>query len=347
MTKQKFQTTSACRLIRSISNTAQIICEPTNSPVSSDFKTLATLQPISTDAFSTYIADSEANSSGNLWLVVNSIADLRTPKGHKLSVGDSIKLGRVLFHVIELRYADQQERAPDTVMQEEENVEKSICRICLYDTEEKDNPLVNPCMCSGTMKYIHIQCLQKWVSSNRTIKNTDCTTSYTFKIHNCEVCKQPFKHQISYSGRNFDLFNIWRPSAPYVMLQSEGKDSRGSQSFHIIAGEGALAKLGRGHDCNIRISDISVSRFHAVIKHTDNQFIIEDNSSKFGTLVKLSDPLKLDPYSQVSLQVGRTLINLEVRYKMSDEQINIPADFSDGINTSDDEEMQIGEKSED
>jgi hypothetical protein len=63
--------------------------------------------------------------------------------------------------------------------------------------------------------------------------------------------------------------------------------------------------------------------------------------------VKLSDPLKLDPYSQVSLQVGRTLINLEVRYKMSDEQINIPADFSDGINTSDDEEMQIGEKSED
>ena len=49
--------------------------------------------------------------------------------------------------------------------------------------------------------------------------------------------------------------------------------------------EGGI-KLGRGHDCEIRITDISVSRNHALIKNIGNNFFIFDNKSKFGTLVK-------------------------------------------------------------
>ena len=45
-------------------------------------------------------------------------------------------------------------------------------------------------------------------------------------------------------------------------------------------------KLGRGHECEIRITDISVSRNHAHIKNVGNSFYIFDNKSKFGTLVK-------------------------------------------------------------
>lgn len=45
-------------------------------------------------------------------------------------------------------------------------------------------------------------------------------------------------------------------------------------------------KLGRGHDCEIRITDISVSRNHALIKFNGTGFYIFDNKSKFGTLVK-------------------------------------------------------------
>lgn len=46
-------------------------------------------------------------------------------------------------------------------------------------------------------------------------------------------------------------------------------------------------KIGRGHDNDIRISDISVSRFHAMIKRENDNLILKDNSSKFGTLVCL------------------------------------------------------------
>jgi hypothetical protein len=44
-------------------------------------------------------------------------------------------------------------------------------------------------------------------------------------------------------------------------------------------------KLGRGHESDLRINDISVSRCHAKIKLENGKFMLEDNQSKFGTLV--------------------------------------------------------------
>jgi pSer/pThr/pTyr-binding forkhead associated (FHA) protein len=46
-------------------------------------------------------------------------------------------------------------------------------------------------------------------------------------------------------------------------------------------------KLGRGHESDVRVSDISVSRCHAILKYdsNDNTYYLEDNLSKFGTLV--------------------------------------------------------------
>ena len=54
-------------------------------------------------------------------------------------------------------------------------------------------------------------------------------------------------------------------------------------------------KVGRGHDSEVRITDISVSRFHALIKKTvRGDYILEDNYSKFGTLVLVRRPLILE-----------------------------------------------------
>ena len=52
-------------------------------------------------------------------------------------------------------------------------------------------------------------------------------------------------------------------------------------------------KLGRGHDSDLRINDISVSRCHAFIKFYNNAFHLADNMSKFGTLVLIKNKLKL------------------------------------------------------
>lgn len=53
-------------------------------------------------------------------------------------------------------------------------------------------------------------------------------------------------------------------------------------------------KMGRGHESDLRINDISVSRCHAAIKFKNNKFVLKDNNSKFGTLVLLKKSIKLD-----------------------------------------------------
>ena len=57
-----------------------------------------------------------------------------------------------------------------------------------------------------------------------------------------------------------------------------------------------------------------MSRLHAfIIKDQNNgDFTVEDNSSKFGTLVLVRKPTLLDPTRINTFQIGRSLIELTV-----------------------------------
>jgi hypothetical protein len=64
-------------------------------------------------------------------------------------------------------------------------VEEPICRIC-FDSETDKNPMINPCKCSGSMKYVHEECLKLWIlSSNQEIKAVSC-----------DICKHLFDMKI-------------------------------------------------------------------------------------------------------------------------------------------------------
>lgn len=76
--------------------------------------------------------------------------------------------------------------------------------------------------------------------------------------------------------------------------------------------------LGRGHESDVRISDISVSRIHAKIYMKNNQFYLEDLGSKFGSLVLakeavcVSNLVKENSEKTKSIiQIGRTLVYFE------------------------------------
>lgn len=53
-----------------------------------------------------------------------------------------------------------------------------ICRICHCEAEP-DQPLISPCMCAGSLQYVHQSCLQRWIKSSDTKK--------------CELCKYEFR----------------------------------------------------------------------------------------------------------------------------------------------------------
>ena len=70
------------------------------------------------------------------------------------------------------------------------------CRIC-FEPEELDNKLFSPCVCSGTSKYVHYKCLQRWRETNRTTPAYDrcmeCGQSYKVKTITPQEKEKLFK----------------------------------------------------------------------------------------------------------------------------------------------------------
>ena len=85
----------------------------------------------------------------------------------------------------------------------------------------------------------------------------------------------------------------------YLLLESLTFEKNSSRMVHLIMpdAEKKTFKLGRGHESDVRVSDISVSRCHALVKYNgDNgRFYLEDNLSKFGTLVLAKGQIELEP----------------------------------------------------
>ena len=68
---------------------------------------------------------------------------------------------------------------------------KRVCRICYLEEDEKnpENPLVQPCICTGTVKLIFLTCLRKWVSTRNFVK-IDTLSDYSIfliKSIECEL----------------------------------------------------------------------------------------------------------------------------------------------------------------
>ena len=44
------------------------------------------------------------------------------------------------------------------------------CRFCWVSKTEPDNPLINSCKCSGSVRFIHLSCSMKWLNGKKTVK---------------------------------------------------------------------------------------------------------------------------------------------------------------------------------
>tara|TARA_B100000795_G_scaffold19451_1_gene12931 strand:+ start:3191 stop:4120 length:930 start_codon:yes stop_codon:yes gene_type:complete len=71
-----------------------------------------------------------------------------------------------------------------------------ICRICFCENDDEDNSLISPCLCKGTQKYIHVNCLNEWRNVN--INNPE-------KRDNCEICKFNF---IIHRGLDLSYYKV-------------------------------------------------------------------------------------------------------------------------------------------
>lgn len=103
----------------------------------------------------------------------------------------------------------------------------------------------------------------------------------------------------------------------FLQLETFCKDKNFGKIVYVLKPDldKMQIKLGRGHDADVKISDISVSRVHARVTMTKNGFLLEDNFSKFGTLLLLpSVKHEIDNVNGLAVQVGRTTLSLTVTH---------------------------------
>ena len=82
------------------------------------------------------------------------------------------------------------------------------CRICfIYENIEPNKPFINPCACSGTSKWVHIECLNRWRKSrqNPTSESicSECRTQYNIIRKNFDI--ETLIYQNSYI-QNINMF---------------------------------------------------------------------------------------------------------------------------------------------
>jgi len=151
---------------------------------------------------------------------------------------------------------------------EEENIQ---CKICWDNNQTVENPLLNSCKCDGSVRYIHYACLKHWLKQKMAKKEESNHISYTWKQFECEICKKPYPYVFKSQGKRYRMVDIELPTdqRKFLWLESLTFEKNSSRMVHIIFPDEDHTefKLGRGHESNLRVSDISVSRCHAMIKY--------------------------------------------------------------------------------
>lgn len=255
------------------------------------------------------------------WLVVRDLP----AGGHKLSEGDVIKLGRFKFRVRQL-VTSTDDAEPELRLDDKgaccsadpaltDELRGTNCRICLLEGSTEEDPLIRPCQCKGSIEYVHLGCLRHWVKCRLNLGDTP-GGSYFYRPLPCELCKAPYPAYFKKGDTVESLVEVPKTEKPYIVLENMMRDSHqhSTRGLHVLSlAENKLLKLGRGHESDVRIADVSISRCHATVRLHQGSFLLEDNQSKFGTLVAMKKPRPLTLGSPFSIQIGRTVLDLAVK----------------------------------
>ena len=198
---------------------------------------------------------------------------------------------------------------------QEKNKNKPLkCRICFVEGDfDGNNPLISPCNCTGSVKYIHLYCLRKWLTSKISIKSTltNSIYCYTYKNLECEICKSIIPEQVEYRGKIISLLNFKDIEPPFLILQTMNqynpinKNIEYNAIFVISFKSKKYLTIGRANNSDIKLNDISVSRNHSIINYDNGELYIDDIGSKFGTLLLIQNNILFLPYKEINIQTGK------------------------------------------
>lgn len=205
------------------------------------------------------------------------------------------------------------------------NNKNKICRICYMEEDDAiSNPLLNPCICSGSMKYIHFQCLRHWINSKCYSKinnnNSNCSI-YKIKPVECELCKTKFPDLIIKNDIKYNISEFKPDFDNCLIFESLTLDKNKNKYIYIVSlnnNEENKIYIGRDKESTVLFSDISVSRIHCLLNIDNNHIYINDEDSAFGTLVLMqTESINLIEDLPLYIQIGRTFFQILVKKNKS------------------------------
>lgn len=248
--------------------------------------------------------------------------------GYYLREGDYIKLGKTFVTIKQIHFKNSKENTlsfedkvdPFTelnklnvlTLKQQHKRKKHVpcCKICLLEDNFEDNPLVNPCGCIGSMKYLHVECLKSWLKSKLSVSNQENVMVMNIRNIKCEICKKEYPEKIKYNGKTIYLLDINKNDSDYIIIESQIKDTK---SLLVVKfGHKKSLLLGRSQESDIKINDISVSRVHSQLKFENKRFSIEDKNSKFGTLFLITENVELLAAKPFAVQMGKFFIEIDL-----------------------------------
>ena len=182
------------------------------------------------------------------------------------------------------------------------SVSKPLCRICYITSSDMENPLISPCKCNGTMKYIHYKCLKHCIEVNLTKKIEQNYKYYNWKNYSCEICKEEYPKYIKIKDSLYPLVDLEIGFSSYITcdyaLYDDVRKKTSRKGILIIKinedSDEDIITLGRSQNNRVKLKDISVSRNHCNIIKRKNQLFIVDKGSKFGSLIYINNPLSIN-----------------------------------------------------
>ena len=264
--------------------------------------------------------------------------EYKSEYNYKPEIYDIIRFGRVQFIVRSMKdkfYSnndgDNNDNKSIFLPNDNSNLKQTlnnkvlICELCeKKETDNINNPIIKICPCKKC-PLLHINCFKnEYLKKDKMFcySNKDYMSG-SLKIVSlinflCPLCNEPYNPIIKINSRFYNILPYsFDKNIFHIVLESINFVKDGIYCIMVIIFTFPNKKeeffLGRGHEATFKISDISISRVHAKVYLKDENIVIDDLGSKFGTLLLARNSIDVGEMieKKMKIQIGRNVIWLD------------------------------------
>ena len=178
---------------------------------------------------------------------------------------------------------------------------EKICRICHDDEEKPENPFISPCLCDGSQRFVHRECLENWRKTSDTAAFRCPTCRYEYQFSRLPLGRvlgsTAFKHVCaaltvtavaSMTGYVALKLTMSDPTPPYMYLVT-GAGVVGTVCFGLLfrSGNTAVPDINKDTHIAVKLAVVGIGLCYAwYLAYTGWVRVIESCLTDARTLVE-------------------------------------------------------------